>query len=551
MATRASRNKPSTERPENLSGASPEAIRERIQFLFGERAFDAVRDEAVTLAERLELSQQHLQKLAVYQEALRAKLESLTAHEHYAVVITGVEWNGSLAAEVAGLGNARVEVSVHPDVDPDTLLVGATGFVARERNCLLKVAARTGRWKDVGRFEKYLDSPHRILLKDRETLVAVDVAHCLRHTPLKKGDLIGFDREVVGMAYERLEAPKGDHLFDEDVTDDFSQLGGLDKQTARIRRHIDFRFRFPKLAAKYSLKSKCGILLKGAPGNGKTRIARCCAGYVRQLFPERPCRFMHVAGSSDYNMWFGETEQRTIERFRAVREAADDGLVIMFWDEVDAIARRRGTDYGSGAPDRILNTFLSQIDGVVPLANVILIYATNRPDTLDPGLLRPGRTDEKIEIPTPNGRGAAAILRCYLDRGLPLAAAHASADELIAPLLSRLFAPNGDYAEVAQVKLNDGRRLPVAGRQLLSGAMLENVVNIAAQQAAAREAETGHEGLTEEDLALALEAELISAVSLLAPSNVKSYVKSVPQDAQPIAVDPVLSASKATYVRTR
>ena len=339
-------------------------------------------------------------------------------------------------------------------------------------------------------------------------------------TPLNHGDLIGFDRDA-GLAYARLEPPTGEHLFDDQVSDDFSQLGGLEREIARIKRHIDFRFRFPELARKYGLRKRCGILLKGPPGNGKTRIARCCAGYVRQLFPDRRCSFMHVAGSSDYTMWFGESERRIIERFDAIRAAARDGLVVTFWDEVDAIAKRRGTDYGSGAPDRILNTFLAQIDGVVPLGNVILIFATNRPDMLDPGLLRPGRTDEKIEIPTPNRRAAEAILRRYLDRGLPL---RSRPDTLIASLVSQLFAPNGEYAEVAQVKLNDGRRLPVAGRQLLSGAMLENVVAVAAQQAAVREAESGHEGLTEADLAWALESEIRSAVSLLAPGNVKSYV---------------------------
>lgn len=199
----------------------------------------------------------------------------------------------------------------------------------------------------------------------------------------------------------------------------------------------------------------------------------------------------------------------------------------------------------------MLNTLLSQIDGIVSLNNVILIFATNRADMLDPGLLRPGRVDEKIEIPAPNRRAAQAILRCYLDRGLPLADAEANVDDLIAPLVSRLFAPNGEFAEVAQVNLNDGRRLPVAGRQLLSGALLENVVHVAAQAAAVREAETGDEGLTEEDLAVALENEMVSAVSLLAPGNVKNYVKAIPQDAQPIAVDPLLTSTTSTYFRTR
>ncbi len=531
------------------SGSPPDEVTARIQRSYKERKYEDVRDEAVALAGQLKAVQQHVQQLLTNHQTLRGKLDATMAREHYNVVITGVEQNGSVVAEVAGLSNTRVQVSVHPDVDPAQLLVGATALVARERNCILKVTAETGRWNDVATFEEYLEEPNRILVRDRETLLAVDLAHHLRDTPLKKGDRIGFDRDLAGMAYQRLEAPQSDHLFDEQVTDDFSQLGGLDTETSRIKRHIDFRFLYPHLATKYGLKNRCSILLMGPPGNGKTKIARCCAGYVRRLFPDRPCRFMHVSGSSDYNMWFGESERKLIERFTAVRASAEDGLVVMFWDEVDAIAKCRGSDHGSGAPDRILNTFLSQIDGVVPLNNVIILYATNVAHTLDPAFLRPGRTDEKIEIPTPNRRAAQAILRCYLGRGLPLDGPIDDVDELVVPLLSRLFTPNGDFAEVAQVKLNDGRRLPVAGHQLLSGAMLENVVNIAAQQAAVREAATGQEGLTEEDLGLALESELVSAVSLLAPNNVKSYIRSVPQDAQPIAVDPLLTSPTSTYVR--
>ena len=428
------------------------------------------------------------------------------------------------------------------------LRVGAVGLLARERNCLLEVKPFAGSWQDIGTFEKYIDVPGRILLHDRETLVAIDTAEQLRDTHLTKGDLIGYDRGV-GLAYQRLDTPSGDHLFDEDVTDDFSHLGGLDNIIARVKRHIDFRLRHPALAAKYELKSKCGILFMGLPGNGKTRLARCCAGYVRELFPDRPCRFMHVSASSDYSKWFGESERKIIERFNAVRAAANDGMVVMFWDEIDAIARQRGTDFSSGAPDRILNTFLSQIDGVVPLQNVVLLYATNRPDTLDPGFLRAGRVDEKIEIPVPGRRAMEAILQRYLGGGRPLATGHA-VNALTASLVSRLFAPNGDYAVVAQVKLSDGRQLPVAGHQLLCGAMLECAVHAAAQHAAVREVETGQEGLTEDDLAQALHAELASAVSLLAPGNVKSYVRSIPQHVQPIAIDPVLTSSPK-YIRAR
>ncbi len=535
----------------NQTGNSPEEILERITTMHKQKNYEGVRNEAVSLNTKLALTQRHIHKLLVLQEGLREKLEAAMAHEHYEVIITGAKQNGRLVAEVAGLGSTRVQVAVHPDVAAEQLQVGGTALVSRHRNCVLAVTGSRGRWKDIATFEQYLETPDRILVRDRETLVALDVAHQLRDTPLRKGDLVGFDRDTAGMAYERVETPGGEHLFDEDVTDCFSELGGLDQEIEQIKEHVDFRLRNPELAAKYLLKSKCGILLKGVPGNGKTRIARCTAGYVRQQFPDQRCRFMHIAGAADYSMWFGETERKLTERFDAVRQASRDGLVVVFWDEVDAIAKRRGTDHGSSAPDRILNTFLSQLDGIVPLSNVIMLFATNRADILDPGFLRAGRTDEKIEIPTPNRRAAGAILHGYLNRGIPLEATHAAPDELVGPLLSKLFAPNGCYAEVAQVKLSDGRRLPVAGRQLLSGAMLENLVGVAAKAAAVREASTGIEGVTADDLSLALENELISTVSLLAPGNVKSYVKSVPQDAQPIAVDPLLTSSTSSFVRAR
>jgi len=529
-------------------GRSIEEMTARIEFFHGAGDHDAVRDLALSLARSAAQTAEQVGELREIHEKLNAKCDSLMAHEHYSVVITNVVQNGRLEVDVAGLANTRVRLAVDPEVDPEKLVAGAIGLVARERNCLIDVIEDRGQWKDVGQFERYLDPRSRILLKDRESLIAVDMAASLADTPLEKGDLIGFDRDVAGLAYERLDAPKGDYLFDEDVTDDFAELGGLEGPIDYIKQLIDFRFLYPALAAKYGLRSKCGILLAGAPGNGKTRIARCCAGYLRRQFPGRSCRYMHISGASDNSKWFGDTEQKIIERFRAVRAAAADGPVMMFWDEIDAMARRRGTDLSSGAPDRILNTLLSQIDGVVPLKNTLLLFATNRIDTLDPSLLRPGRIDVKIEIPVPNRRAAAAILRCYLERGIPL---QTDADTCIASLLSRLFAPNGAYALVAHVKLSDGRRLPVAGRELVSGAMFENLVQVAAQQAAQREASLGVEGVTEEDLLVALEAELASAVSLLAPGNVKNYIPSVPQDVQPIAVERVLMSAAAPFNRTR
>ncbi len=535
-------------RSEKRSEPNPEAILERLQILLTMQQHAAVYEEIRRLLRRLQLSEDNFSKLKEIYDKLLAKIDALMAHEHYAVTITDVSRNGRNVVEVAGLGQGRVRIAVHPEVDPAKLVVGATALVTRERNCLIEVINTRGSWREVGHFERYLGASDRMLLREHDTLIAVDAAHTLIDVPLEKGDLVGYDRDGARIAYERIDPANDDDLFDESVTDDFAQLGGLDGQIRQIKGYIDFRFRHPEVAAKYRLKDKSCILLSGPPGNGKTRIARCCAGYVRSLFPDLPCRFMYVAGASVYSMWLGQSEQNIMARFRAAREAARHGPVMMFWDEIDAIGRSRGTDFGSSAPDRILNTLLSQLDGIEPLRNIFVLLATNRPWMLDSALLRAGRTDVAIEIPAPNRKAAGAILHHYLGRGIPLAGGK-TVEDLILPLLSRVFAPNGACAVVAQVKLSDGRRLDVPGKELLSGAMLEQVVEIAGRQAANREVISGEAGIAQEDLILALETQLLGAAKLLAPGNIKSRVTSIPQDAQPIAVDPVLSSATATYSR--
>ena len=202
---------------------------------------------------------------------------------------------------------------------------------------------------------------------------------------------------------------------------------------------------------------------------------------------------MAVSGSSDYSMWLGQSERKIMARFAAIRAIAlAEGVpVVMFWDEIDAIGRRRGTSFGGDAPDRILNTFLAELDGIAQLQNVIVIAATNRIDILDPGLTRAGRLgDEIISIPPPSRAGAKAIWTRYL-RDLPL---RDSIESLIEPLLSRVYGVNGEYAGADP---RDPPRRPEA-RPGWPGpgqrALLENSVRKAAEAAAIRAVETAPTG---------------------------------------------------------
>jgi proteasome-associated ATPase len=372
----------------------------------------------------------------------------------------------------------------------------------------------------------------------------------LADTGLKKGDHIGFDL-AVRLAYVRLSPPARESLFADDLPEDeFSQLGGLEQPIAQIQRALDFTIRFPEVAARYGVRDKRGILLCGPPGNGKTRLGRCTATYVGRLVPGVPCRFLSLVGGSDvYSMWLGESERKLCEIFEAAEAAAAEGPVVLFFDEIDALGRNRGSDCGGTAPDRILSTFLGLLDGVKRLSGVIVMAATNRPDTLDPALLRAGRFDLKIHIPRPNRSAARAVLQAYL-KDLPLAASCGERQQIVEGFLSRIYSPNGEYSAVLTVKLNDGRNLPVSIKELVSGAMLENVVRMAAEEAAFRETRTGDpDGISEEDLVAALQQEICGIAGLITPANAKAYLGMIPQDAHPVAVSSVFQSSATRYIR--
>jgi proteasome-associated ATPase len=461
-------------------------------------------------------------------------------------VVTEVERNGQLRAAVHFDGLPAVRANIHPSLNPETVTIGAGVYVTGDRGCVLGFSNHCP-WKHVGTFEEHIEDRKRALVRYQEHVVPVKLVNGLADKPLVRGDRIGFNLEA-GMAFVQLAEPDSSHLFTDDLPDDdFSQLAGLDSQIRLIKRVVGFHLQYPHTAKRFRLSGKRGILLLGPPGNAKTRLARCVAKHLEKLFPGKPCRFQSVCGSEDYSQWLGGTERQLKKRFDAARRAAKDGRVVLFFDEIDSLAKMRGTDHGSSAPDRILGTFLGMMADVQKSLddNVLVIAATNRASLLDPGVTRPGRLDYKITIPPPNRRAAEAILKCYL-AGYPLAG---SLDELLAPLVHRLFSPSGPYAGLVAVRLSDGRRITVHGRELISGAILESVVLRAAEAAAYREPDTKiMEAITADDLAASLDGELLGLVGLLSPANVKAYITSVPQDAHAVEV---LSQSSfgSAYVR--
>ena len=492
------------------------------------------------LTEKFETSAA-MEQIREHHEEMREYIEILCMPEQHPVVITAVHTSPRLSVEVAG-GVGRLRVSVHPEVERASLKVGARGLLSQKKNCLLAVYEVGTHYADVGTFEEMLPGGKRLLVRHQEQLIAVGVAESMRGVEMKKGDLVGFDREGSRLAFSRVEQPgRQDLFFEKTPPDRFDELGGLDAEIRILRQAVEFGLRHPEVAAKYGLKAKRGILLEGPPGNGKTKLARCIARLVADLVPGGECHFMAIAGSSDYSMWLGQSEQKLIARFDAARDLATRSKVpvVMFFDEIDAIGRRRGSDMGSGAPDRILATLLAQLDGINQVPGLIVIGATNRADILDPGLVRAGRLgDIKVRIPSPNRAGAGAILRGYLKR-LPLAE---RVELLVGTMLGRLYAAQGTFAEVARVTLRDGSRVVVRGRDLVSGALLENVVQLAAERAADRAAQGDDTGVSEDDLTHSLDREMRGMANLLTAGNVRGYVSRLPADREPIGVEVLLGA---------
>jgi transitional endoplasmic reticulum ATPase len=190
----------------------------------------------------------------------------------------------------------------------------------------------------------------------------------------------------------------------------WEDIGNLEQVKQELREAVEWPLKYPDLFKRLGIKPPRGILLYGPPGTGKTLLAKAVAN-------ESEANFISVKGPEILSKWVGESEKAVREIFQRAREAAP---CIIFFDELDAIAPRRGLHTDSGVTDRIVNQLLTEMDGIQILKDVVVIGATNRPDILDPALLRPGRFDRVIFVPPPDVGGRYQIFQIHT-REMPLA----------------------------------------------------------------------------------------------------------------------------------
>ncbi|RAO04600.1 AAA family ATPase [Micromonospora noduli] len=187
-------------------------------------------------------------------------------------------------------------------------------------------------------------------------------------------------------------------------------VGGLDEVKQTLTESVLWPLTYPDTFARLGVQPPRGVLLYGPPGCGKTYLVTALAGSGR-------ANVLSVKGAELLSKWVGESERAVRELFRRAREAAP---TLIFLDEVDALAPVRGQATDGGTTDRVVAALLTELDGVETLRNVVVVGATNRPDLVDPALLRPGRLERLVYVPPPDGPARAEILRAA-SRQVPLA----------------------------------------------------------------------------------------------------------------------------------
>jgi len=196
--------------------------------------------------------------------------------------------------------------------------------------------------------------------------------------------------------------------IDKKIRVTYEEVGGLTTQIKAMREIVELPLRHPELFIRLGVEAHSGILLYGPPGCGKTLIAKVLAS-------ESEANMYSINGPEIMNKYYGETEARLRDIFK---EAKDNSPSIIFIDEIDAIAPKREEAYGD-VEKRVVAQLLALMDGLTERGNVIVLGATNRPDSLDPALRRPGRFDREVEITVPNEDGRLEILLIHT-RGMPI-----------------------------------------------------------------------------------------------------------------------------------
>ena len=212
-------------------------------------------------------------------------------------------------------------------------------------------------------------------------------------------------------AYKEITPTAMREVYIEIPTVHWEDIGGLEEVKEDLKEAVEWPLKTPEVFSRLGIKPPKGILLFGPPGCGKTLLGKAVA-------TESAANFITIKGPEVFSKWVGESEKAIREVFRKARMAAP---AVIFFDEIDSLVPRRGLGFSdSGVSERVISQLLTEMDGLVTLEDVVVIAATNRPDMVDPAVLRPGRFDRLIYVPEPDEKSKLEIFKIYT-KNMPLA----------------------------------------------------------------------------------------------------------------------------------
>lgn len=422
------------------------------------------------------------------------------------------------------VGGAEYYANVDPRVPPADLKIG-TQILVNEAYTVIKTLGydRNGPILKVAealpdgrlRFEQDMGRQSLILQRSSD-LAGVD---------LKAGDEVRIDPSH-RVAIEKLEERQaGKHVLDEVPNVTWEQIGGQSDAIGAIRKAIEYPLLHAETFQQFKFSQPKGFLLYGPPGCGKTLIGQAAAGSLSKLVSESRSNrsagpdqgppvtsgaFLHIKGPEILNMWLGESERMVRDLFAQARARRKGGaLPFIFIDEAESILGTRRAMRSFNISNTLVPMFCSEMDGIESLRDVVIILASNRPDLIDPAVLRPGRIDRKIKVSRPDRGAAAEILKVYLTADLPLdpacvagrggdkaQALQSLVDQVIAAIFTRT-----DENRLLSIRLRNGQNKVLYRGDLLSGAIVSSIVQRAKEKAIDRTIRAGAAaGLTADDL---------------------------------------------------
>ena len=355
---------------------------------------------------------------------------------------------------------------------------------------------------------------------------------------LKEGDEVILDPNQ-RIILARLSKRKSGVVVEDDLVQiDWSKVGGQVHVIEEVRKVIEYPILHKGILETMDYQLPKGFLFYGPPGCGKTLIGRAILSDIIRQLKEKESnldlegRFIHVKGPEILNMWLGESERKVREIFKKAREYKEKGQVpFIFIDEAESILGTRQAMRGNNISNTLVPMFCAEMDGIQSLRETVVILATNRPDLIDPAILRPGRIDRKIKVGRPNRGDCNAILKVYLKPSLPRE--HENLDQMTQPFLDALF-KKSPQQEVLILTLRTGKLKKLYWKDFISGAIIEGIVKRTKEKAIERAIDGKELKILSKDLTECLATEFKDGNLLPAESNLEDWLQLLDLDSRDV-----------------